>query len=115
MKSAGNAMTPDGAGTARTDFVVSDREGSSASADVTAFVSGTLHSFGYRVSVNRPYKGGAIVQRVGDPARGVHSVQVEINRGLYLDQARVEKTAGFAELQRDLMRLTRVLAEFVGA
>lgn len=115
MKSAGNAMTPDGAGTTRSDFVVSDREGGSASHEMTALVSGTLTSFGYRVSVNEPYQGGAIVQRVGDPARGVHSVQVEINRGLYLDQVRVERAPGFEALQQDLMRLTRVLAEFVDA
>ncbi len=115
MKSAGNAMTPDGAGTARADFVVSDRDGASAGPEVTSLVCESLRSFGYRVSVNAPYKGGAIVQRIGNPARRVHSVQVEINRGLYLDEMRVEKAAGFDALQRDLMRLTRAMAEAVQA
>jgi N-formylglutamate deformylase len=110
MKSAGNTMTPDGPGARRADFVVSDREGGSASHEVTAFVSGALRDLGYRVAVNDPYKGGSIVHRVGNPARGVHSVQVEINRGLYLDEVKVEKAAGFERLRADLMRLAAALA-----
>jgi len=55
------------------------------------------------------------VQRVGDPSRGVHSIQVEINRGLYLDEARVEKGPGFAPLRENLLRLTGVLARAVPA
>jgi N-formylglutamate deformylase len=110
MKSVGNAMTPDGAGAARPDFVVSDLEGRSASPTLTTLVVDQLRGFGYGVSVNTPYKGGTIVQLVGAPDRGVHSIQIEINRALYLDEQRVEKTAGFEGLARKLEELTRSLA-----
>ena len=110
MKSVGNAMTPDGPGAKRADFVVSDRDGASAGPALRDLVVGTLRGQGYRVSVNDPYKGGAIVQRIGDPAEGVHSIQVEVNRALYLDEAAVEKTAGFDALAANLDALTESLA-----
>src|SRR5262249_49348059 len=98
MKSVGNAMTPDGAGAKRADFVVSDRDGASAAPRLTELIVETLREFGYSVSVNNPYKGGTIVQRFGAPARGVSSLQVEINRALYLDEVAVEKAPGFGAL-----------------
>ncbi len=115
MKSVGNDMTPDGAGAARADFVVSDRRGASASPTLTALIVDTLRAFGYSVSVNDPYTGGTIVQRVGRPADGVHSVQIEINRRLYLDESAVETTAGFDALAKSLDALTScLLAEAPG-
>jgi N-formylglutamate deformylase len=115
MKSRGNAMTPDGPGAMRPDFVVSDVRGRSASPHVTALVVETLASFGYRVSVNDPYTGGTIVQQVGDPARGVHSVQVEINRALYLDEVDVSLSAGFSRLAREIDAFTRRLSAALDA
>lgn len=111
MKSVGNAMTPDGPGARRPDFIVSDRDGASADPALTRLVAGTLAGMGYRVAINDPYKGGTIVQRIGAPAHGVHSIQIEINRALYLDERTVTKTAGFEVLERDLLGLARVLAE----
>jgi N-formylglutamate deformylase len=111
MKSKGNAMTPDGAGAARADFVVSDRDGASAAPEFTSLIVDSLEEMGYRVSVNTPYKGGHIVQRLGRPAEGVHSVQIEIRRDLYLDEARVKRTAEFEVLRRRLTQLARRLAE----
>src|SRR5207237_2436125 len=58
MKSAGNAMTPDGPGSPRADFVVSDLDGHSAAPDVTTRIVDSLRAMGYRVTVNVPYKGG---------------------------------------------------------
>jgi N-formylglutamate deformylase len=111
MKSIGNAMTPDGAGALRPDMVVSDRHGTSASPNVTAFMVDTLRSLGHTVTVNTPYAGGSIVQRTGKPDEGVHSVQIEINRALYLDESAVARTAGFAALEATLDEFTRRLAE----
>src|SRR5213075_1378204 len=82
MKSVGNAMTPDGAGAVRPDFVVSDGRGTTASSEFTTAIVEVLSGQGYRVAVNDPYTGGTIVKRIGAPARGIHSVQVEINRAL---------------------------------
>jgi N-formylglutamate deformylase len=110
MKSVGNAMTPDGAGARRADFVVSDVRGASASSAVTELVVGTLRELGYAVTVNDPYTGGTIVQRTGAPTRGVHSIQLEINRALYLDEAAVERTPAFAALAAHLETFTRRLA-----
>ncbi len=114
MKSVGNAMTPDGAGAARADFVVSDRLGASAAPRVTNAVCDALRSYGYSVSVNDPYTGGTIVQRYGNPAAGVHSVQVEVNRRLYLNEAVVERNDGFTALAAKLDRLTQALVVLAG-
>jgi N-formylglutamate deformylase len=110
MKSVGNAMTPDGAGATRADFVVSDRHGASAGPELTALVVDTLRGDGFTVSVNVPYAGGHIVRRLGAPSAGVHSVQVEINRRLYLDERAVTHTLGFEPLRAALARLTKRLA-----
>jgi N-formylglutamate amidohydrolase len=110
MKSVGNDMTPDGAGAVRPDFVVSDLHGQSADPAVTATVVDLLRELGYSVAVNDPYAGGRIVRQMGEPAARVSSVQIEINRGLYLDELRVEKTAGFDGLARDLDDFTSRLA-----
>jgi N-formylglutamate deformylase len=109
MKSVGNAMTPDGAGAARADFVVSDGDGSTADASFTHTVVEQLRTRGYSVTINDPYKGGAIVKRCGRPAAGVHSLQIEINRRLYLDESRVEPNAGFDALRESLRSLTAAL------
>ncbi len=111
MKSVGNAMTPDGEGARRPDFVVSDLDGRSAEPALTTLIVETLTGMGYTVSVNDPYKGGTIVQRIGNPAAGVHSVQIEINRALYLDESAVTKTPGAGPLQARLSELARRLVE----
>jgi len=91
---------------------VSDRDGTSANPDFTAAIADWLRDAGYTVSVNDPYKGGTIIQRVGSPATGVHSVQIEVNRRLYLDEARVEKTSGFPALKTSIEALTQMLVRW---
>jgi N-formylglutamate deformylase len=113
MKSVGNAMTPDGAGAKRPDFVVSNRDGQSASSELTEWIVGALRSFGYTVSLNDPYKGGTIVERIGSPSDNIHSLQIEINRALYLDEERVETHKGFAELANNIETFTAGLAALV--
>jgi N-formylglutamate deformylase len=110
MKSVGNAMTPDGEGARRPDFVVGDLRGTSAYGWVTGRVVELLEGFGYRVAVNDPYAGGTILRAMGNPATGVHSIQIEVNRGLYLDELRVEKLQGFEELKKALSTFARDLA-----
>jgi len=112
MKSRGNAMTPDGPNATRPDFVVSDVNGRSAAGAMTELIVETLRAMGHTVGVNDPYSGGTIVQSVGSPATGLHSVQIEINRRLYLDETAVEKAEGFAQLRDELGRLTRRLIDY---
>jgi N-formylglutamate deformylase len=101
MKSVGNAMNADN-GERRPDIVVSDRAGTSADPAFTRWVAGCFGELGYRVTINHPYSGGDIVRRYGAPARGRHSVQVEINRKLYMDERGYEPHAGIEKLESDL-------------
>jgi N-formylglutamate deformylase len=114
MKSVGNAMTPDGEGAPRPDFVVGDLRGRSAHAAATGTVAGILEGMGYRVAVNVPYAGGKILREMGDPQARVHSIQIEINRGLYLNELQVEKTGGFERLRRDLATFSAALVKAAG-
>lgn len=110
MKSVGNAMTPDGAGAQRPDFVVGDLDGGSAAREFTEAVIELLRRRNYKVALNDPYKGASIVRRYGRPSDGFHTLQIEINRNLYLDEAAVLKTGGFAALQADLTAFSVDLA-----
>ena len=101
------SMAP--AGGPRPDIVLGDRFGASADCKITRFLKDALAALGYEVQMNRPYAGGYITEHYGRPARDVHAVQIEINRGLYLNELTLRPTAGFAELQRDLQSLAAPL------
>jgi N-formylglutamate deformylase len=109
MRPEGDADAPD-PGALRPDFVVSDRDGTSAAPKVTACVVRLLTAAGHSVAVNEPFKGGFITERYGRPEAGRHTVQVEINRGLYLDMATLEPSRGFASLRATLAAVSRDLA-----
>ena len=70
----------------------------------------TLATLGYRVRRNDPYAGGYVTRHYGTPREGVHALQVEIARRLYMDEARVERAPGMAGLQRDIRHLLTVLS-----
>jgi N-formylglutamate amidohydrolase len=93
------------------DVVLGDRFGASCAPALTALVERELRKLGYEVARNTPYAGGYTTEVYGAPAEGVHALQVEINRALYLDEAEVRPSAGFAKLQKDLRQLSTVLAE----
>ncbi len=98
---------------ARPDFVLGDRFGSSCHPRLSAFAKDTLTRLGYETQMNRPYAGGFITEHYGRPARGIHALQIEVNRGLYLHEAKMEKALGFTRLQRDLTTLAqRMFCEF---
>ncbi len=67
---------------------------------------------GYEVKINDPYKGAEIVRRFADPPKRRHSLQIEINRRLYMDERTRERSPGFAKLQADLTELIRFLADY---
>jgi N-formylglutamate amidohydrolase len=96
----------------RDDFVLGDLEGESCDAVFTEFVAETLREFGYTVRLNHPFKGAELVTRFGRPRDGRHSLQIEINRSLYMDEDKIEKTEGFEALQRDIDRLLAAVADF---
>ncbi|QJW85905.1 N-formylglutamate amidohydrolase [Ramlibacter terrae] len=99
-------------GLAHSDFVVGDRDGSTASPVLSQQVCEHLRAAGFSVDYNHPYKGVELVRRHGDPARHRHSIQLEINRKLYMDERTLAlDAAGMARLQAALKSLTeRLLA-----
>ena len=94
------------------DFVLGDRDGTTCDPAFTAFVADVLRSLGYRVRLNDPYKGVELVRRYSDPRRGINSLQIEINRALYMDEQTLRRSAGFEGLRADLTTLLRRLAAF---
>ena len=93
----------------RPDVVIGDRYGTSCAAVLADIVEETLTSLGYSVGRNKPYAGGFITEHYGQPARAMHAMQIEVNRGLYMDERTLEKHGGFAQLSADLAFLVREL------
>ena len=114
MPAIGDSMSDD-PGRLRADFVLGDRDGSTCEPEFTAFAKETLSDLGYRVAVNDPYKGVELVRMHGRPQERRHSLQIEINRMLYMDEAILEKHAGFATLQQMLVRFLESLQSFIRA
>jgi N-formylglutamate deformylase len=97
------------------DFVLGDRDGTTCAPEFTDFVARVLRGLGYTVRINELYKGVEIVKRQGQPAAHRHSLQIEVDRALYMDQKTLEKTPGFARLQADITRLIGALKDFASA
>jgi N-formylglutamate amidohydrolase len=113
MPARGSAMSSDGPGAIRADFVLGDRDGTTCAPEFTEFVAGFLRGLGYDVRVNEGYKGVEIVRRQGRPSEHRHSLQIEIDRSLYIDQKTLEKLPGFDRLRSELAGLSEALAGFV--
>ena len=94
----------------RPDIVLGDRYGASCSAELTDAVAQILSRLGYSVSRNKPYAGGFITEHYGQPGKGLHAMQIEINRCLYMDERTLQQTAGFQRLRADLTRFVDELA-----
>jgi N-formylglutamate deformylase len=95
----------------RADVVLGDRYGTSCAPAVVETVESTLRERGYVVSRNKPYAGGFITEHYGNPAVGLHAIQLELNRALYMDERRYERSASFQRVAADL----ELLAEELGA
>lgn len=94
------------------DFVVGDRDGTTCDTRFTDRVVGLLKDMGYDVWRNHPYKGVEIVRVVGQPQANRHSLQLEINRKLYMDETALAHNAGFGKLQANLDALLAELDSF---
>ena len=91
-----------GEGGRRPDFIVGARFGASASVRLTEAAIGLLSSMGYYVLHNKPYAGGFITEHYGRPAKNLHAIQIEVNRGLYMNERTLRKTSGFQTVADDL-------------
>lgn len=92
------------------DIVLGDRFGAACAGVLPTRVERELEGMGYRVTRNTPYAGGYTTEHYGQPHRRAHALQIEINRGLYLDEATMAPTSGFARLRDHVEQLTRALA-----
>jgi len=94
----------------RADVVLGDRYGTSCAGVVSDVIDATLRALGYTVSRNKPYAGGFITEHYGNPAAGLHAIQVELNRSLYMDEKRYARGATFARVAADLETMADRLA-----
>lgn len=115
MPAVAAGMSAEPEGTVRPDFVLGTREGTTTGPALTDCVRSYLSGRGYDVRVDHWYKGVEIVRLAGDPARGRHSLQIEINRRLYMDEERIAKSADYADMKATIIGLIDELRRFAGA
>jgi len=108
MPSVGGPADSD-RGHRRVDIVLGDCHGASCDRRLTDLARRTLSNRGYIVRRNVPYAGAFTTRNYGAPQLGVHALQIEINRALYMDEATFEKTRGFTGLVEDLGILIAML------
>lgn len=113
MRAVAGLQSDDGEGSVRADFVLGDRDGTTCEPRFTEMVRATLSGMGYSVKVNDPYKGVELVRAYSDPKARRHSLQIEINKRLYMDESTLAKTAGFQRLQASLGELLREILKAV--
>jgi N-formylglutamate deformylase len=84
------------------DIVLGDVHGASCAMSVSRRAEAFLRARDYLVVRNDPYAGGYVTRHYGQPRDNVHALQIEVARGLYMDETTLERRAGFARLQADL-------------
>jgi N-formylglutamate amidohydrolase len=94
----------------RPDVVIGDRYGTSCAPLLPDMVEETMRTLGYSTGRNKPYAGGFITEHYGNPASGVHTVQVELNRSIYMDERRRERGPRFEQVAKDFALLADALA-----
>ncbi len=107
--SAARAMTP--LGGRRPHIILGDRNGTSCSPLLTDALEELFTAAGLRVSRNRVYAGGHITGRYGASGLGMHAIQIEINRELYMDEHRLVPSAGYRDLKRIVTGVIHALPE----
>jgi N-formylglutamate deformylase len=113
VKSRGDRMNLD-VGQLRPDIIVSDRLGSTAGTAFTAHVIEWFDAQGFRVQMNDPYRGGDLISTFGRPLAGRHSVQLAINRALYLNERTFERTDGFASMRHTMTMFAHEIGRWIG-
>jgi N-formylglutamate amidohydrolase len=94
----------------RPDMVIGDRYGTSCASLLADTVEDTMSRLGYSVGRNKPYAGGFITEHYGNPASGLHVIQLELNRAVYMDERRREKGPRFTQVASDFSVLAEMLA-----
>ena len=111
MPAVGNSKSVDGP-VDRPDFILGDRDCSTCEASFTQTVKEYLEQKGYTVAINYPFKGVELVRRYSDPKKFRHSLQIEINRRLYMNGITLEKTGDYNDLKTSITGLIKILADY---
>lgn len=98
-------------GARRADVVLGDRFGAAASSDIVECIEAAFTNAGLRVARNAPFAGAFIAQQYGRPSRGQHVVQVEIDRSLYMDEAKIAPNANFAAFRALITQVVEEVCE----
>jgi len=98
-----------------TDIVLGNRDGETCDDTFVDVVATAFRDEGLSVAVNKRFKGVEIVRKLGNPGRDCHSLQIEIDRALYMDEWKMERGPGYADLKRTVSRVVAQIAEFVRA
>lgn len=111
MQAVSNIMHEEGGGKPRADVVLGDRKGQSCTATFTALAADALESEGFKVVINEPYQGADLVRSHGNPAGGFHALQIEVNRGLYMNEDKLTRLPIFEDTRARLGRALGVITE----
>lgn len=99
--------------TRRPDFIIGDRYGTSADKCLTQIALLLLNNMGYHAISNKPYAGGFITEHYGRPQKNLHALQIEINRGIYIDEQTLELKPAFDRLESDLQQFSIQFMHYV--
>jgi len=102
-------------GERRADFIVGNRDGTTATAAYTEVVVETLRASGYSVAVNVKFKGVELIRRYADPAAGREALQIEVNRGIYMDETAIARSERFGATKAAITRMIAALEGYARA
>jgi len=107
----GTALSTD-PGSPRPDVALGDQDGATCSPEFRSLVHDLFRDMGYEVKVNSPFKGMELVRAFSSPGQGRHSLQIEVNQRLYLDEKTHERSNGFNNLKKDLTKLIKAVCNY---
>ncbi|WP_084462641.1 N-formylglutamate amidohydrolase [Oceanibaculum pacificum] len=113
MASIGGHATIDH-GSERSEFDIGDGNGKTCKPEFVELVVETLRGFGHQVTVNKHYAGAESIHKHADPANGIHSLQIEIKRGIYMDERKFIRSPRFAEIRGHLDQLAQAICAYAG-
>ena len=95
------------------DVVLGDLHGAACSAEFTGIVATAFKQHGYTVAINDPYAGMDLIRQHGNPSQGHDSLQIELNRALYLNEQTREPLPQFRQVQKDLSLILTTRASYI--
>lgn len=107
-----HSMPEHGRGPAKPDIIIGDRYGASCDGGLSSMARKIFADLGYKVSHNSPYAGGFITQHYGRPENGLHCIQIEINRGLYMDEKQLRPLGHFSKICADMSEFIARIVQY---